>query len=542
MIARFPYAKVGRSNMANETILIADDEPDVLDLCYRILTAEGYRVEPVQTGYEAVERIRRKSFDLLLTDIKMPGMNGLETAQAVKEADPGIICVIMTGYSTMDTAIEALKLGVDDFVLKPFAPEDLSMSIAKALEKDRLHKENIRLRSLVPLFEFNKTLLSTVEVDTLLDQVVQLAREETQADLGILFLREGGQISEYMHPTPPEEDDQAQPLRMELANWIMQRQEYLSRRRGGSLQERIESLFKTFDVEFLIGLPLITKEGQSLGALVLGKRSEPFASGDAEFLQVMVGQAAIAIENAHLFQAIQQAYDELKQLDHLKSEFINIAAHELRTPLAILLGYASVMAEEEISEVDRSRLDVIIRNAMRLSSLIDDMLNLSYLETGQAQLDIEEVDLSDVIQEAILDTNDMAREKSLNITVNVPVDFPPLITDRRKLDLIVMNLLSNAIKYTPEEGDISIKACVDADKALVSVTDTGIGIPPEERDKIFDRFYQVEDSLTRQHGGIGLGLAIVKSFVELCQGHIWVESEVGRGSTFTFDMPIRPSS
>jgi len=528
--------------MANESILIADDEPDVLDLCYRILTAEGYQVEPVRTGYEAVERIRRKSFNLLLTDIKMPGMNGLETAQAVKETDPGIICVIMTGYSTMDTAIEALKLGVDDFVLKPFAPEDLSISIAKALEKDRLHKENIRLRSLIPLFEFNKTLLSTVEVDTLLHQVVQLAREETQADLGMLFLSEGEEISEYIHPTPHEKDDQAQPLRMELANWIMQHQEYLSRRRGGPPQERIESLFSTLDVEFLIGLPLITKEGQSLGALVLGKRSEPFASGDAEFLQVMVGQAAIAIENAHLFQAIQQAYDELKQLDHLKREFINIAAHELRTPLAILLGYASVMAEEEISEIDRSRLDVIIRNAMRLSSLIDDMLNLSYLETGQAQLDIEEVDLSKVIQEAILDTNDMAMEKSLNITVNVPVDFPPLITDRRKLDLIVMNLLSNAIKYTPEKGDISIKACVDDDKALVSVTDTGIGIPPEERDKIFDRFYQVEDSLTRQHGGIGLGLAIVKSFVELCQGHIWVESEVGKGSTFTFELPIRPSA
>jgi signal transduction histidine kinase len=125
--------------------------------------------------------------------------------------------------------------------------------------------------------------------------------------------------------------------------------------------------------------------------------------------------------------------------------------------------------------------------------------------------------------------------------VNVPVDFPALITDRRKLDLIVMNLLSNAIKYTPEGGDIAIGACLNGDKAVVSVADTGIGIPLEERDKIFDRFYQVEDSLTRQHGGIGLGLAIVKSFVELCQGHIWVESEVGKGSTFTFELPSRPS-
>jgi signal transduction histidine kinase/DNA-binding response OmpR family regulator len=527
--------------MANESILIADDEPDVLDLCQRILTAEGYRVEPVQTGYEAVERIRHESFDLLLTDIKMPGMNGLETAQAVKETNPEIICVIMTGYSTMDTAIEALKLGVDDFVLKPFAPEDLSMSIAKALEKDRLYKENIRLRSLIPLFEFNKTLLSTVEVDTLLHQVLQLAHEETQADLGILFLSEGEKISEYMHPTPPEEGDQAQALRSEIANWIMQDQEYLSLCRGEPFQERFEGLFKDLNIDFLIGLPLIAKEGQSLGALVLGKRSEPFASGDAEFLQVMVGQAAVALENAHLFQAIQQAYDELKQLDHLKSEFINIAAHELRTPLAILLGYASVMAEEEITDLDRGRLDVIIRNAMRLSSLIDDMLNLSYLETGQIQLDIEEVELTDVIQEAILDTKDMSGDKDLNITVNVPVGFPPLVTDRKKLDLIVMNLLSNAIKYTPDGGDISIKAWLEDDKVLVSVTDTGIGIPPEERDKIFDRFYQVEDSLTRQHGGIGLGLAIVKSFVEFCQGRIWVESEVGKGSTFTFELPLRPS-
>jgi signal transduction histidine kinase len=400
---------------------------------------------------------------------------------------------------------------------------------------------------MIPLFEFNKTLLSTVEVDTLLHQVLQLAQEETQADLGMLFLSEGEEISEYMHPAPPEEDDQDQPLRslrslrLELANWIMQHQEYVSLRRGEPFQERFGSLYKTLDVEFLTGLPLIAKEGQSLGALVLGKRSEPFASGDAEFLQVMVGQAAIAIENAHLFQAIQQAYDELKQLDHLKSEFINIAAHEFRTPLAILLGYASVMAEEEVTEVERSRLDVIIRNAMRLSSLIDDMLNLSFLETGQAQLDIEEVKLRDVIQEAILDTNDMAREKSLNIDLNMPVDFPPLMTDRKKLDLIVMNLLSNAIKYTPEGGDVSIKVWLDGDKAVVAVSDNGIGIPPDERDKIFDRFYQVEDSLTRQHGGIGLGLAIVKSFVELCKGQIWVESEVGKGSTFTFELPLRPS-
>ncbi|GAB4544339.1 MAG: hypothetical protein Kow0063_38010 [Anaerolineae bacterium] len=520
--------------------MITDDEPDVLDLCQRILSAEGYRVATACSGHEAVERARKETFNLLLTDIKMPGMNGLETVQAVKETDPGIICVIMTGYSTMDTAIEALKLGVDDFVLKPFAPEDLSMSVAKALEKDRLLKENIRLRSLIPLFEFNKTLLSTVEVDTLLQHVLELATKETQADLAMLFLSEGNGFSEHTHP-PLTGQDQTRSQRLELASRIAQHQGVLALQQGEPLGDNFGPLFEELGVEHLFGLPLIAKEGHSLGALILGKRAEPFASGDSEFLQVMAGQAAIALENAHLFQEIQQAYDELKKLDHMKSEFINIAAHELRTPLAILLGYASVMAEEEATTVDRGRLDVIIRNAMRLSSLIDDMLNLSYLETGQAKLNVEEVDLNEVIQQAILDVKDMAREKSLNINVNIPADLPVLLTDRNKLDLIVMNLLSNAIKYTPEGGYISLKAWLNEDRVAVAVRDTGVGIPPEAHEKIFERFYQVEASLTRQHGGIGLGLAIVKSFVELCQGRIWVESEVGKGSTFTFELPLRPS-
>ncbi len=527
--------------MARERILIADDEPDVLDLCQRVLRADGYQVETARTGIEALERVRQTSFDLLLVDIRMPGMGGLETARAVKEIDPDVICVTMTGYATMDTAIQALKLGVDEFVTKPFEPADLSMSIARALEKARLQKENIRLRSLIPLFEFNKTLLSTMTVSALPPRILQLAQKETRADLGILFLSEGGEIREYMHPSSLKEEDQGRPLHLELANWIMQGQQDLSLRRGEPLEERFGNLLEALHVEFMVGLPLVAKEGQSLGALVLGKRSEPFASGDSQFLQVMVGQAAIAIENAHLFQKIQQAYDELKELDRLKSRFINIAAHELRTPLAVLLGYTTAMAEEA-SGLDRVRLDIIARNAKRLGALVEDMLNLNYLETGRVRLHIQEVVLRDVLEEAIFDMQEMIAEKSLHVEVSVPPDFPLLLTDRQKLGLIVMNLLSNAVKYTPEGGDISFEVWQNDEKAVIAVRDSGIGIPPEECDKIFDRFYQVEDPLTRQHGGIGLGLSIAKSLVELCQGRIWVESEVGKGSNFIFELPLWQSA
>ncbi len=526
--------------MAGERVLIVDDEADVLTLCQRILVADGYRVKTVQTGYAALEQVKQQPFDLLLVDIKMPGINGLETAQAIKQLDPGIVCVTMTGYSTMDTAIEALKLGVDEFVIKPFAPEDLSISVAKALEKERLRKENIRLRSLIPLFEFNKTLLSTIEIDSLLRHVLELAQSETKADLAILFLNETGEIRQYSQLPAPQSGDPARLLLLELASWIMQHQARVSLRRGETIAGQFGTLPEALGVDYMTGIPLVAKEGRSLGTLVLGKRGAPFASGDSEFLQVMGGQAAIAIENANLFQEIQRAYNELKKLDHMKSEFINIAAHELRTPLAILMGYASVM-EEEASGQEQSRLSVITRNAMRLRALIDDMLNLNYLETGQAHLRLEEADFGQLIRDVVLDMRSLAEEKSLNIEVCVPPDFPPMVTDREKLDLVVVNLLSNAIKFTPEGGRIWLKAWVEGDKAVVMVRDSGIGIAAEERDKIFERFYQVGSSLTRQQGGTGLGLAIAKGMVELCRGRIWVESELGQGSTFTFEVPLQIS-
>jgi two-component system phosphate regulon sensor histidine kinase PhoR len=523
--------------MAHESILVVDDEVDVLELCELILTNEGYQVETVRSGNAAVQRIGQKPFDVLLTDINMPGMNGLQTAQAVKEIVPGVLCVIMTGYSTMDTAIEALKLGVDEFIVKPFSAAELSVSIAKALEKARLHEENIRLRSLIPLFEFNKTLLSTIEVDSLLQHVLQLAEQETRADLAVLFLQVGEETSQHIYCSPPTEDDEADSLRLELGKWIIKNQETISVLPGQPLEKRFENLSQVLDVKYLVGLPLSTKEGQSLGALVLGKRSASFAPGDIEFLQVMTGQAAIAIENARLFQEIQQAYDKLKQLDHLKREFINIAAHELRTPLAILMGYASVMADEA-DEEDQERFEIIMRNAMRLGSLIDNMLNLKYLETDEARLSREEVFVSEVIQETIRDTGVMAKEKSLHISVDITPDFPPLLTDPQKLDLILMNLLTNAIKYTPAGGHISINAWQNESKVFIAVADSGIGIPPEEHEKIFDQFYQVGDSLTRKYGGIGLGLALVRSLVRLFQGQIRLESEVGRGSKFTIELPL----
>ena len=163
--------------MPSEKIMIVDDEADVLDLCSRVLKFDGYQVETASNGYEAIETAQQEHFDLLLTDIKMPGMDGLEIAQTLKKSYPHLICVTMTGYSTIDMVIEALKLGVDEFITKPFTPKELSKVIAKALETERLRKENFRLHSLIPLFELNRTLMGTVDVDRLLNRLLEIAQK-----------------------------------------------------------------------------------------------------------------------------------------------------------------------------------------------------------------------------------------------------------------------------------------------------------------------------------------------------------------------------
>jgi len=174
--------------MAEEKILIIDDEPMVLDLCRRILTAEGYRAVTAENGWEGIERLRAEGdVDLVLTDIKMPGLDGLETIQILRESRPDLVTVVMTGFSTMDLALQAIKLGVDEFVVKPFTPPELSLAISRALEKVRLRRENIRLQALVPLFELSQTFLRTVELGPLMDQVAQIAHREVRADRAALL-------------------------------------------------------------------------------------------------------------------------------------------------------------------------------------------------------------------------------------------------------------------------------------------------------------------------------------------------------------------
>ncbi|HXV98710.1 MAG TPA: HAMP domain-containing sensor histidine kinase, partial [Anaerolineae bacterium] len=197
------------------------------------------------------------------------------------------------------------------------------------------------------------------------------------------------------------------------------------------------------------------------------------------------------------------------------------------------------MLEEDLQGIQRDYMSTIMRNSLRLTHLIDDMLSLQSLESGVVSLSKDPLNLPEAVQAAIDDLSLWADQKNLVIEVDIPADFPPMIADRQKFDLIVVNIINNAVKFTPAGGHITFTARVTGENTTtISVTNTGISIPKKELGRIFDRFYQVEKSLTREHGGIGLGLSIAKGMVNVCGGDIYAESEEGKSTTFTFTLPL----
>jgi signal transduction histidine kinase/CheY-like chemotaxis protein len=230
-----------------------------------------------------------------------------------------------------------------------------------------------------------------------------------------------------------------------------------------------------------------------------------------------------------------------REVDRMKTEFVALVSHELRTPLTSIRGYTDLILDGDAGEIDeeaREYLDVVKSNADRLVALVNDLLDISRLESGRIQLKLEDVNLSEVITLVVRTLSEMIATKKQTLSVDIDPALPPVRADRDKMIQIVTNYLSNAYKYTPAGGDIRITLTRVGDHARVAVTDTGYGIAPEDQARLFTRFYRVDNSMTREIGGTGLGLSIVKAFVELQGGEVGVESEPGKGSTFSFTAPL----
>lgn len=293
-------------------------------------------------------------------------------------------------------------------------------------------------------------------------------------------------------------------------------------------------------------LTLPMTAGERILGIVTWVDQEPgriFTQADIQLAQTLVAQSTVAIDNAELFRELETRALELAEANRLKSQFLATISHELRTPMNSIIGFSDTLLSGlygELNEKQASRIERIQRNGYTLLTLIDDLLDLSKIDAGRMELNIEQVNVHESIMAVAQSMESQAVKQGLEMKFEVEPDLPRVRADARRLRQVITNLLSNAIKFT-QEGSITIRSqSIERNGApfvQISIADTGIGISPDDQAIIFDEFRQADGSTTRMFGGTGLGLAITKRLVEMMNGAIWVVSEPGQGSTFSFVLP-----
>ena len=484
-------------------VLVVDDEKSIREGSKRILNRMGFPVLIATRGEEALDILAKEPVSIVLLDMKMPGIDGMEVLAHIQNMDKGILVIVITGFATVETAIEAMKRGAYDFIPKPFEPDQLRIVVNRAEEKLRLTRETEklgqeRLRTLMDL-DTEKTRSRTI-IESLPSGVVVTNSQGQVVLANPSFLKffnldpnmgPGKQIDDYVS------DKKLCDLIMEIS-------------RG-----------KYVDFDDIPSLEFELPHGKHVlirGRPVLGDRMECLG-------------AVMNIEDI----------TALKVLDQLKSEFVAKVSHELRSPLSTIHEQLALVMSDlvgEESEKDQYILSRAKEKTQGLISLIGDLLDLSRIEAGVISQDFKPVQL-EVLLESIVDfLRVRAEAKGQTITLELsPNPLPILTVDPLTLESIFGNLISNAIQYTQQGGEIRVKADSTGINVRVDVIDNGFGIEGKYLDKIFERFYRIKNEKTRNITGTGLGLPIVKGLIESLGGLINVESEPGKGSVFSVILP-----
>jgi len=533
------------ANGAAAHILVVDDEQYMCDVCTRTLQRGGYHVIATSDPDEAARALRAGGFDLLLTDIKMPTMSGLDLANIAIERDPAIAVIIMTGFASMEHLQQSVQRGVADFLSKPFELEHLRLAVDQALHKRSILQDNLRLRAIAQLLASSEQLSSTLELTELTGILLRVTLAQSGCRAGFLVLADG------QYPSTPEAT-LVQPG-LELAHHAFRDQQ--ARPAYGEIYAHLGGAA----LNYAFAVPL-RAQGEVNGVLVLCDDGEQaLRPGVQESIMLLANYAGAALRNASLYSQIDVAYQRLQELDKLKSEFIAIASHELRTPLSIVLGY-SMMVHDQTKGDKHEYMQRVMESAQRIKEVVDDMVSLRHLETGEAPPLLEPIIVQDLVRQALESMQSLIASNRHELVAKLP-DEPLIVqSDREKLLLIFNHLLSNAIKFTPQDGQIVVSAAMQSGAAIaayeslvprrpdpqtnwvvLTFQDNGIGIPEREQRRIFDRFYQVADSLRRDRGGIGLGLALVRELVTALGGLVWVYSREGEGSVFAVALPYVPA-
>ena len=402
------------------------------------------------------------------------------------------------------------------------------------------------------LGEVGQAVSSTLDLETVLTRIVSHAVQLSGTDGGAIYEYDEHSEEFLLRATDQMEEELINALRANpprLGDGVVGRAAAsrepvqvpnILEERGYA--PRMRQLLERFGFRASLAVPLL-REDRIIGGLVVRRKSiGEFRPEVIELLKTFATQSVLAIQNARLFREIEDKSRQIEAANRHKSEFLANMSHELRTPLNAIIGFSEVLGERmfgELNEKQAEYTDDILSSGRHLLSLINEILDLSKVEAGRMELELATFDLPLAIDNARTFVRERATKHGINLDVTVDERLGDFVGDERKIKQILLNLLSNAVKFTPEGGRIGINARQADGSVEISVSDTGIGIAPEDQAKIFEEFRQVGSDYAHKNEGTGLGLTLAKKFVELHGGRIWVESEVGKGK-FTFTLPIHP--
>jgi signal transduction histidine kinase len=400
-------------------------------------------------------------------------------------------------------------------------------------------------KRLIRMVEISRILNSETHLDQLLSQIIKEAAELTQSEAASIFLLDprtrqllftasSNPIPENMANIPVNLDNSIAGAVVKSNRPMYIQDVSQDPRWNQNIDEAID-----FRTKSILGVPMRNANKQPVGVLeAINKQGTPhFTRDDFETMVVLADIAGVAVEKARLITELEQANAELAELDDIKSNFIAIASHELRTPLSVILGYVSFL-RDEASPAMVAQMDSVLEAAVHLRTLIQDMLNLRYVDAGEATVERQRVDFVAVVREMEAQADETAVARQQIITVDLPTKPLVVLVDRSMMEVVLGNLFDNAVKFAPQGGTIGIAVERQGTEVWFRIQDNGIGIPENQLERIFKRFYQVESPLRRSHEGMGLGLSIAKELVELNGGRIWAESIEGIGSEFFVALPL----
>jgi two-component system, OmpR family, phosphate regulon sensor histidine kinase PhoR len=473
-------------------ILIVDDEVRIRDACRAVLEEEGFEVALASDGEQCLAKIKERHFDIILADLMMPVLSGFDVLSQVRERHPDTVVIVITGYATVEHSIEAMKKGAFDFIPKPFTPDQLRGVVSKSIKYTRALQDITDTKSRL-----------RVMVNRLVDGVMTTDNEKHMVLANPAFLHMLGYYGENVIGRRVEEVIECEPLvRM--------------------IDQALAMPPDTF-TEIVQELSFAGNDGQN--ETILSVRCAPFR-----------GRTGLNLGTITVLHDITA----IKKIDRMKSEFVSMVSHEIRSPMNSLLMQMKIILDGLAGEVTDKQREILERASGKihnLTNMVSELLDLARIEAGLVTNEKEAIDIRAFLDEQVAFHQPAAAARNIRIQLeNLPV-LPTIPANPRGIEEVFTNLITNALKYSPENSLVTLSATLENDYVAITVRDNGFGVPEEDLEEIFTRFYRVKDSNTREIHGTGLGLAIVRSIVNAHQGSIKVESKLGQGTAFTVLLP-----